>query len=89
MTPELIVTLTLVAAMLIYVLLCWIRPFGRCRTCKGTGVRHTFLLRRVTGCRACRGNGLRLRIGRRVYNAFHNASTEAARAARSKDRDAS
>lgn len=85
MTPELIVTLTLIAAMLVYVLLCWILPFARCRACDGTGIGRTLLLRRVTTCRRCKGARMRLRIGRRVYNAFHNANTEAARAARAND----
>ncbi|MFC7246046.1 hypothetical protein ACFQO7_26515 [Catellatospora aurea] len=39
----------------------------------------------MTTCRRCGGSRLRLRIGRRVYNAFHNANAEAARAARAKD----
>ncbi|GAB4050188.1 hypothetical protein [Catellatospora paridis] len=84
MTPEVIVTLTLIAATFVYVLLCWILPFARCRACHGTGIRRTILLRRVTICRRCKGARMRLRIGRRVYNAFHNANTEAARAARAK-----
>ncbi|GIG01271.1 hypothetical protein [Catellatospora citrea] len=89
MTPELIVTATPIAATLIYVSLCWIRPFGRCHACKGTGIRRTILLRKVTTCRRCKGSRLRLRVGRRVYNAFHNANTEAARTARAKNGGAS
>ncbi|MEV4411407.1 hypothetical protein [Catellatospora sp. NPDC049609] len=85
MTPELIVTATLIAATFIYVLLCWILPFGRCHACSGTGTRTTLLLRRVTFCRRCKGSGLRLRIGRRVYNAVADARAQADTAARAKD----
>ncbi len=56
------------AALTIYALACWIAPFGRCQTCKGTGSRQTFLTQRHRPCRWCRGSGLRLRIGRRLYN---------------------
>ncbi|MFC7245156.1 hypothetical protein ACFQO7_21990 [Catellatospora aurea] len=85
MTPEVIVTATLTTATGVYALACWVRPFGRCRACSGTGVRRTVLLRTVTTCRRCKGARLRLRIGRRIYNTFHNANTEAARATRAKD----
>ncbi|GAA1608760.1 hypothetical protein ACFQY4_46065 [Catellatospora bangladeshensis] len=87
MTPELIVTATLIAATLIYVLLCWILPFGRCRACSGTGNRRILLLRRVTFCRRCKGSGLRLRIGRRLYNTVHDARAQADAAAQTKTRE--
>lgn len=86
MTPEVIVTATLIAAVFIYVLLCWILPFGRCRACSGIGNRRTLLLRRVTSCRRCKGTGLRLRIGRRLYNAVADARGQADAAAPGKDR---
>ncbi|MEV4418204.1 hypothetical protein [Catellatospora sp. NPDC049609] len=73
--------------MIVYVLLCWILPFGRCRACSGTGTRTTLLLRRVTFCRRCKGTGLRLRIGRRIYNTVHDARAQADAAARAKTRE--
>ncbi|GAA2377301.1 hypothetical protein Cme02nite_20860 [Catellatospora methionotrophica] len=86
MTPELIVTATLIAATFIYVLLCWVLPFGKCRTCSGQGHRRTWLLRKVTACRRCKGSGLRLRIGRRIYNQVADAHAQADAAAATKDR---
>ena len=75
-------TLTLLATALIlgYSLLCWVRPFGRCRACSGTGTRRTLLLRRLRPCRWCKGAGLRLRTGRRAYNHLARIRAEAARA---------
>ncbi|BCJ71218.1 hypothetical protein CS0771_07620 [Catellatospora sp. IY07-71] len=84
MTPELIAALTAISATIVYVLLCWVLPFGRCRACSSKGTRHTLLLRRVTFCRRCKGSGLRLRIGRRIYNTVHHAREQADAAARAK-----
>ncbi|WP_191844045.1 hypothetical protein [Catellatospora chokoriensis] len=89
MTPELIATLILAAVAVVYVLLCWALPFGRCRWCSGTGTAKTLIMRRLRSCRMCGGSRKRLRIGRRIYNAVHNANTDAARAARAKNGGAS
>jgi hypothetical protein len=52
---------------LAYPALCWLRPFDRCRWCKGVG------------CRWCRRTGRRLRWGRRLYNAVERARAAADR----------
>jgi hypothetical protein len=68
----------LAIATLCYIGLCVASPFGRCRACDGLGhqlitkktitgnVRH----RRGKDCRRCQGTGIRLRIGRRLHNAW-------------------
>ena len=60
-----------------YAALCWLLPFGRCWTCKKSGVRPRLITRRLTVCRRCKGAGLRLRHGRRVYNFFAHLHTDA------------
>lgn len=65
------------AAPAYYAALCWIRPFGPCRACKGDGATIT---RRgiAKPCRRCKTTGLRLRVGRRIHNrasALHRAGT--------------
>ena len=59
------------AVTLGYGMLCWVRPFTRCRRCHGTGHATTAILRRPRACRRC-DHGMRLRTGRRVYNHFHH-----------------
>lgn len=75
-------TLILSATLLTlgYCLLCWVRPFGRCRICSGTGTRQTLILRRFRSCGWCHGAGLRLRVGRRVYNYLARVRADAAQA---------
>ncbi|MEU2628295.1 hypothetical protein [Kitasatospora sp. NPDC007106] len=70
----------LLAITVCYYLVCWVNPFGRCRTCTGTGLlMPTGRLRsRPKPCRRCQATGRRLRIGRRL----HNHSTTARAAAR-------
>lgn len=46
-----------------YLLACWLRPFGPCRRCRGTGRRRFF-----GACRRCDGTGRQLRPGRRAIN---------------------
>ncbi|WP_433297425.1 hypothetical protein ACQP2F_40990 [Actinoplanes sp. CA-030573] len=67
-----------------YAALCWLKPFGRCRRCRKSGVRPRLITRRLTVCRACKGAGLRLRHGRRAFNylARIHADAQTARAAR-------
>jgi hypothetical protein len=66
-TPTDLATLTVPAATGYYALLCWIKPFGRCRACKATGMRPTLIARRLRPCRRCKGAGLRRRTGRTLY----------------------
>jgi hypothetical protein len=52
-----------------YIALCAIWPFKACRTCHGTGhILGPFGGIRL--CRRCHATGLRLRLGRRIWNAF-------------------
>jgi hypothetical protein len=51
-----------------YLLTCAVWPFRACRHCHGAG-RHRGPLRGIRLCRHCNGTGLRLRLGRRVWNA--------------------
>jgi hypothetical protein len=73
----------LLLATLGYIGLCSAQPFGPCRRCKGFGciVRQTRTgrLRRGKDCRRCRATGLRLRTGRRIYNAWMRAKADNAR----------
>ncbi|HEX5740315.1 MAG TPA: hypothetical protein VFY17_02035 [Pilimelia sp.] len=43
-------------------------PFGRCRTCHGTGRKRSPFARAGRECRRCAGTGLRLRVGRHAIN---------------------
>lgn len=51
-----------------YAVLCAVKPFAPCRKCSGTGEIERF--RKARACPRCRGKRLRLRIGRRAYNAW-------------------
>jgi hypothetical protein len=66
-----------------YITLCARVPFGRCRRCKGFGfiIRRTRSghLRRGRDCRRCNATGVRLRIGRRIWNAWDRARQDSAR----------
>ncbi|MFI6123259.1 hypothetical protein ACIBCU_26360 [Streptomyces sp. NPDC051064] len=58
----------LLAGVIFYAALCAIRPFGPCRKCDGTGTRER--RGKPDVCRRCRGERLRLRTGRRAFNAW-------------------
>lgn len=60
--------LALIVLTLGYLGLCWIWPFRPCRHCRGYG-RFTGPMRGIRLCRRCDGTGLKLRAGRRVWNA--------------------
>ncbi|MEU8210248.1 hypothetical protein AB0B85_13740 [Micromonospora sp. NPDC049044] len=60
--------LILSALTLGYLALCVAAPFGRCRTCKGTGRKLSTFGRLRRECRRCAGTGLRLRVGRHAIN---------------------
>ncbi|PPK65834.1 hypothetical protein CLV40_11296 [Actinokineospora auranticolor] len=53
-----------------YAATCAIWPFKRCRRCKGAGRHRAPLIRAFRPCRLCSGSGYRLRVGRRVHNAW-------------------
>lgn len=55
-----------------YLLACAVWPFKACRHCRGAG-RHHGPMRGIRLCRHCDGSGLRLRFGRRVWNAGRRA----------------
>ncbi|MFF0184914.1 hypothetical protein [Streptomyces sp. NPDC005244] len=59
-----------------YLVLCAVRPFGKCRRCDGSGTVERF--RKTRTCPRCRGKRLRLRLGRRAHNVWrrtHEAGT--------------
>lgn len=68
--------------VLAYSAACWWRPFRDCWCCDGTGKHYKEkdgkrISKTFKPCRWCRGLGRRLRIGRRIYNHFHEASLRA------------
>ncbi|MGI3230584.1 hypothetical protein ACRJ4B_49865 [Streptomyces sp. GTA36] len=67
----------LLAALIYYAALCMARPFGPCRKCDGTGEIERF--RKVRTCRRCHGRKLRLRVGRRLHNAWRRTYDDGAR----------
>jgi hypothetical protein len=52
-----------------YLGLCLVWPFKACRRCRGHGQFHG-LFGGIRLCGHCDGTGLRLRLGRRAWNAF-------------------
>lgn len=59
-----------------YAILCAVKPFAACRRCRGLGKIERF--GKTRSCPRCRGQQLRLRVGRRAYNAWrrtHAAGT--------------
>lgn len=65
-TPALMILLVIVT--LGYLGWCAVWPFRACRRCHGMG-RFTGPMRGIRLCRRCDGTGVRLRTGRRVWNA--------------------
>ncbi len=59
-------------ALLVYALACWWWPFANCGRCEGSGKRRSPTGRRFGKCRRCKGSGMRLRHGRRAWNALHS-----------------
>jgi hypothetical protein len=52
-----------------YLMMCAIWPFKACRRCDGIGMFHG-PFGGIRLCGICDGTGLRLRLGRRMWNAF-------------------
>ncbi|MFC5719609.1 hypothetical protein ACFP1Z_05375 [Streptomyces gamaensis] len=73
----------LIVLALCYAVLCAASPFGACRACKGWGAKvhqtRTGRLKRGRMCRRCGGHGMRLRVGRRLYNAASRLHREGTR----------
>ncbi|MEW2082352.1 hypothetical protein [Streptomyces sp. NPDC005283] len=67
-------SLLILAALGCYAVLCAVRPFADCRKCDGIGhqLRQDRKGKTKLGkvCRRCRGKRQRLRIGRRISNAW-------------------
>ncbi|MBB5807042.1 hypothetical protein F4560_006810 [Saccharothrix ecbatanensis] len=63
------ILLTLVVT-LGYAVSCAVWPFKRCRACSGAGHHKSRVIRAYRPCRRCGGSGMRLRIGRKAWNAF-------------------
>jgi hypothetical protein len=63
-----ITSAALLAATLYYAAVCALRPFTPCRRCRGLGQIERFKKPRL--CPRCHGNKLRLRVGRRAFNAW-------------------
>ncbi|WP_328845449.1 hypothetical protein [Streptomyces sp. NBC_00258] len=51
-----------------YAVLCAVKPFAPCGRCKGAGYLQHFRKQRT--CPRCHGDKLRLRVGRRMHNAW-------------------
>jgi hypothetical protein len=67
-------TLPLILVTLGYFLTCLIWPFKACRTCRGAGKLRSPFLRSYRLCPACQATGLRLRAGRKAWNAARRLS---------------
>lgn len=61
-----------------YAVLCAVKPFAPCRRCRGLGAVSGRLLGERT-CPRCRGDRLRLRVGRRLHNAWRRTREAGAR----------
>lgn len=73
MTPTQVndlVPLALIIFTLGYGLSCAIWPFKPCRRCHGVGKLRSPFLPALRYCPHCRGTGLRLRLGRKAWNAY-------------------
>jgi hypothetical protein len=67
-----LILLTTLLFTLGYILTCWIWPFRACRHCGGTGRIQSPFLRAIRLCPSCEATGLRLRFGRRIWNAYRS-----------------
>lgn len=67
-------TLSVAVPLLItvgYGLTCWFWPFKTCCRCGGFGKLRAPFGRALRHCPHCKHTGLRLRAGRKAYNALH------------------
>lgn len=63
--------------LLAYTALCMLQPFARCRKCGGDGETHGWLGTRT--CGRCHGHRYRLRVGRRLHNAWRRTYRDGTR----------
>lgn len=68
--PAAVFVLLLAIATLSYIATCVIWPFKSCRRCYGTGRLRSPVVKAIRLCPNCNATGLRIRIGRRAWNAF-------------------
>lgn len=75
MTPT--VTATLAALLLVagYAISCAFWPFASCRHCD-SGKKRSPSGKAWRTCRRCKGSGARLRIGRRLWNAWSSVKRD-------------
>jgi hypothetical protein len=66
-------------AVVIYIGLCVIWPFGPCRKCQGLGRFHAPGSRAWRNCRRCKGTGARVRTGRRIFDLARGTRNRARR----------
>ncbi|CAL9666227.1 hypothetical protein SUDANB145_07174 (plasmid) [Streptomyces sp. enrichment culture] len=64
-------TTALIAWLVGYAALCVLKPFAPCRRCRGLG--HVTRFGKPRTCPRCHDQRLRLRIGRRMHNAWRRA----------------
>jgi hypothetical protein len=76
--PTAALTLFLIVITVCYLVACAFWPFRPCRRCHGNG-RHHGPFRGIRLCHHCHGTGLRLRLGRRAWNAARRVYREADR----------
>ena len=62
--------LILVAAAVLYALICLVRPHHTCSRCHGERMARNSKGRRVR-CRSCRGTGIKARPGARLVHGFY------------------
>ena len=66
------VVLVLAVITLGYALTCVIWPFKACRRCDGTGKLRSPLIKAIRLCPRCNASGLKLRAGRKAFNAYRH-----------------
>lgn len=71
------ITLFALAASVVYACACWWRPFAHCHCCSGTGRHYNKKRTTFRDCWWCDHTGRRLRLGRKVYNAFNTVRRDA------------
>lgn len=70
MSHTLAATATAAVVLTGYLVACWMWPFAACMRCKGEGKFKSPWGGSWRKCRRCRGSGERLRVGRRLWNAW-------------------
>lgn len=76
MTPTLTATLAGIAAVIVYAISCAFWPFAACWSCD-SGKKRSPSGKAWRTCKRCKGSGARLRIGRRLWNAWSSVRRDA------------